>query len=88
MKKLPRLREVVNVYDDLKNRSREAVVTSIPVIDETLGPIFDIRFLDTNMTNVAYWSIFHKSWCRYDIGGGTTISPTKQMQFEGEEYDY
>jgi len=59
----------IEVFDDLKNRTRKAHVISSIEHDPILGDTMEIEFLDNKMKNVAYWSLFRQSWSKMNIGG-------------------
>ena len=83
----PKVGEVVKVYDDLKNCHREAAVTSLTSQDPILGITFEIRFLDNNMENTAYWSIFRQSWSKLNVGGQRPVMSKEILSYSEEEYN-
>ncbi len=84
---IPKKGQVINVYDDLKNCVRAAVVTTHVVEDPNLGPVFDIRFLDNKMTNSAYWSKFRQSWSKMHLGGQMPVQTKEHSAIYEEECD-
>ena len=78
-KNTPKKGQVIDVFDDIKNVIRKAKVISTPVEDETLGIMFEVKFIDRKMKGIVYWSKFRQNWSRFDIIGLSPATYSKEQ---------